>query len=130
MRHRVAGVIRLSFLFLLVACNGAPPNSCVNPGHSVLSSGTPASSCEQGTCEALPLPDAGDASILFCTIDCTDAGQSACSIANTTCVSARSKGFDIDKAYCVYTCSSDDDAGVTSACPSPYFCYAEAGVCL
>jgi hypothetical protein len=128
-RNRVARVIRLSFFLLLAACNGGSKDSCVVPGHSVISSGTPASSCDQGTCEPLPLSDAGDASILFCTIDCTDAGQPACAIPNTTCVSARSKGFNIDKAYCVYTCDTDD-AGVSSPCPSPYFCYAEAGVCL
>jgi hypothetical protein len=121
-------VIRLSFFFLLVACNGAPANTCVVPGHSVVSGGTAATSCD-GTCANLPLADGGDAGIQFCTIDCTAGGQAACAIPGTACISARSKGFNLDTSYCFYPCGPDD-AGAVQTCPTSYFCYADAGVCL
>ena len=113
----------------LNACNGAPPDTCVVPGHSVLSSGATPTTCKD-TCASLPLVDAGDASILFCTIDCTDAGQSECTISGTSCISAQSKGFNIDKSFCLYPCGTDDAGNDAGSCPSPFFCLPEAGVCL
>jgi hypothetical protein len=113
----------------VAACNSAPKDSCVVPGQSVLAAGAAPSTCD-GTCASLPLPDAGDAGFLFCTHDCTDAGQPACTIAGTTCITARSRGFDIDKAFCFFACGTDDAGNDAGSCPSPSFCYAEAGVCL
>ena len=100
------------------------------PGHSVISSGSVASTCED-MCASLPLSgDAGDGGILFCTIDCTDAGQAGCTIAGTTCISAQSKGFNLDKSFCLYACGTDDAGNDLGSCPSPFFCYPDAGVCL
>ena len=95
----------------------------------MLSSGVSPTTCE-GTCASLPLPYAGDAGILFCTIDCTDGGQGACTIDGTTCISAQSKGFNIDKSFCLYACGTDDAGNDAGSCPSPFFCYPDAGVCL
>jgi hypothetical protein len=116
----------------LCACNSAPKDSCAVPGHSVIASGSIPTTCE-GTCAALPLASGdggGDAGILFCTIDCTDGGQSECTIDGTTCISAQSKGFNIDKSFCLYACGTDDAGNDAGSCPSPYFCFTDAGVCL
>ncbi len=110
----------LACALLLCACNSAPKNECTPTAHSLVSAGNPAASCD-GICASIPIAgDGGDASFVFCTIDCTDGGNADCT-EGTTCVSGKPI---TPKSYCLIVCG--DDAG---ACPSPLTC-ADAGVCL
>ena len=111
----------------LCACNSAPKDSCTPYTQSVLGAGIAPPSCE-GTCASLPVTDGGN--FLFCTINCTDAGQNACGDSGTTCISAQSKGINVDQSYCFFACGTDDAGNDAGSCPSPLFCYADAGVCL
>lgn len=122
MRHSIA-----LLLFCVTGCNSAPPDSCTPYAQSVVAASTPPASCG-GTCASLPLADGGDAGFLFCTIDCTS-DQNACGDSGTTCISAQSKGINVDKSYCFFACGTDDAGNDAGACPSPLFCY-DAGVCL